>query len=111
MDEEKINRVKKIIYQKIAMYINEKNLDTEDSENLEFNLRLSGMFSQAELNLIFGEREKSYYDMLERVRRRRIGLDDDYEEENQDKEIFKRAQEQKREKELEQMLKFADVRK
>jgi|GEM_PF-3617161 len=98
--------IKKIIFTKIAMAINAKGLKTNNPASLELSLRKSGDFTKDELDLIFGVRPQAYYDELEYQRRKKLGL---IFEEEQDKKgnLYAKAQEDKKQKELDKMIREA----
>lgn len=107
---EHIEDVKKIIYTKIAMAINAKGLKLENISTLELALRKSGDFERSELDLVFGEKQQSYYDELERQRKRKLGLIIDAEEEvNEKDDTYAKAQEKKKQREVDILLKESGV--
>lgn len=109
-DNKSIDYRKKLIYSKIAMSINSGNIRTSDSNTMEFDLRKSGDFTVEELDLVFGERPKEYYDMLNRLRKIKVGLIDENidKDKESDEEIYKKVQAKKRQRELDDMLGYAD---
>ena len=109
MTIKEIEDVKRIIYTKIAMSINSKNIRTDDKNTMELALRKCGDFTQSEMDLVFGKKPDKYYAKIERDRKIKIGLIQEHDDSKDKEAAYLKVQAKKKEKELKDMLGQAGV--
>jgi hypothetical protein len=110
MTPKEFENVKKIIYTKMAMSINARNIKTDDVDELELALRKTSDFTQNEMDIIFGKKDDGYYEKIERDRKIKLGLIEEPNSKNeQEAAAYLKVQARKKEKELEDILGQAGI--